>query len=93
MRTVTLDQAAIDLRSIVQRTIRDRDETVIASNEGAVVVIDEDEWSSIKEMLRLLSDKKSLGALIESHAIRDRGEKPEGMSAEEVFNDVQNRYS
>lgn len=93
MRTVTLDQAAIDLKSIIQRTIRDRDETVIASNEGAVVVLDENEWSNIKEMLRLLSDKKSLAALLESHAIRNRGEKPEGVNAEEAFKDVQNQYS
>jgi hypothetical protein len=47
MRTVTLDQAAIDLKSIIQRTIRDRDETVIASNEGAVVMLDENEWSNV----------------------------------------------
>lgn len=88
MRTVTLDQAAIDLKSIIQRTIRDRDETVIASNEGAVVVLDENAWSNIKEMLHLLSDKKSLTALIESHAIRNRGEKPEGVSVEEAFDGV-----
>lgn len=88
MRTVTLDQAAIDLKSIIQRTIRDRDETVIASNEGAVVVLDENEWSNIKETLRLLTDKESLAALLESHAIRDRGEKPEGVTPEEAFKDV-----
>ena len=51
-------------------------------------MIDESEWSNIKETLRLLSDKESLAALLESHAIRDRGEKPEGLSAEEVFGDV-----
>jgi PHD/YefM family antitoxin component YafN of YafNO toxin-antitoxin module len=88
MRTITLDQAVVDLKSIIQRTIRDHDETVIASNEGAVVLLDEKEWSNIKETLCLLSDKKSLAALLESHAIRDRGEKPEAMTAEEAFNDV-----
>jgi len=88
MRTVTLDQAAVDLKSIIQRAIRDQDETVIASSEGAVVVLDENEWSNIKETLRLLSDKKSLAALLESHVIRDRGEKPEGMTAKEAFRDV-----
>ncbi len=85
MRTVTLDQASADLKNIVLRTIRDQDETVIVSNEGAVVVLDENEWSNIKETLRLLSDKKSLTALLESHAIRDRGKKPEGVTAEEAF--------
>jgi len=60
MRTVTLDQAIIDLKSIIHRTIRDNDETVISSSEGSVVVLDENEWSNIKETLRILSDKESL---------------------------------
>jgi len=88
MRTVTLDQATSDLKAIILRTIRDHDETVISSKEGAVVVLDESEWSNIKETLRLLSDKESLAALLESHAIRDRGEKPEGVNPEEAFKDV-----
>jgi len=88
MRTVTLDQAGADLKAIIQRAIRDKDETVIASIDGSVVVLDENEWSNIKETLRLLSDKQSLAALIESHAIRDRGEEPKGMKPEEAFKDV-----
>jgi len=92
MRTVTLDQAAVDLKSIILRTIRDRDETVIASNEGAVVLLDENEWSNIKEMLRLLNDKESLTALLESHGLRDQGKRPEGVSPEEAFSDVQDQH-
>ena len=88
MRTVTLDQATSDLKAIILRTIRDHDETVISSKEGAVVVLDEREWSNIKETLRLLSDKESLAALLESHVIRDQGEKPEGVTPEEAFKDV-----
>jgi PHD/YefM family antitoxin component YafN of YafNO toxin-antitoxin module len=88
MRTVTIEQAITDLESIIQKTISDHEETIIASRAGSVVVIDEGEWSNIKETLRLLSDKESLAALLDSHAIRDRGGKPEGLSAEEVFSDV-----
>ena len=88
MRTITLDQASSDLKAIIIRTIRDQDETVISSKEGAVVVLEEREWLHIKETLRLLSDKESLAALLESHAIRDRGEKPEGVPPEEAFKDV-----
>ena len=88
MRTVTLEHAITNLESIIQNTIRDHDETIIASREGSVVVIDESEWSNIKETLRLLSDKESLTALLESHAIRDRGGKPVGLSAEEILGDV-----
>lgn len=88
MRTVALDQATSDLKTIILRTIRDHDETVISSKEGAVVMLDENEWSNIKESLQLLSDKESLAALLESHVIRERGEKPEGVTPEETFKDV-----
>ena len=88
MRTVTLDQATSDLKAIILRTIRNHDETVISSKEGAVVMLDEGEWSNIKETLRLISDKESLAALLESHVIRDRGEIPEGVTPEEAFKDV-----
>ena len=85
MRTVTLDQTSADLKAIIQQTIRDKDETVIASSDGAVVVLDENEWSNIKETLRLFTDKQSLSALLESHTIRDRSEKPNGITPEEAF--------
>ncbi len=85
MHTVTLEQADKDLKGIMQRAIRDKDEVIIASDEGAVVVLDEVEWSNIKETLRLLSDKRSLAALLECHGLRDRGERPEGISPEEAF--------
>jgi PHD/YefM family antitoxin component YafN of YafNO toxin-antitoxin module len=88
MRTVTLKQADEDLKGIIQRAIRDKDETIIASDEGAVVILDEIEWSNIKETLRLLSDKQSLAALLESHSLRDKGERPEAISPEEAFKDV-----
>jgi PHD/YefM family antitoxin component YafN of YafNO toxin-antitoxin module len=64
MRIVTLEQAITNLESITQKTIRDHDETIIASRDGSVVVIDESEWSNNKETLRLLSDKGSLAALL-----------------------------
>ncbi len=88
MHTITVDQAASDLKAIILRAIRDHDETVIASSEGAVVLVDETEWSNIKETLRLLSDKESLAALLESHAARDRGEKLDGVDSKKAFNDV-----
>ena len=88
MHTITLDMASRDLKSIIMRAVKDKDETIIATNEGSVVILDESEWSHIKETLRLLSDKESLAALIGSHAIRDQGGRPEGINPEEAFRDV-----
>lgn len=88
MHTITFDEAAQNLKSVILKTIADNDETIIASDEGSVVILDEREWSHIKETLRLLSDKNSLAALIESHAVRDGGGRPEGIEPEEAFKDV-----
>ena len=88
MPTVTLEQAGENLRGIIQRAIRDKEETIIASDEGAVVVLAEHEWENIKETLRLLSDKESLAALLASHAVRDQGGRPDGITPDEAFRDV-----
>jgi PHD/YefM family antitoxin component YafN of YafNO toxin-antitoxin module len=88
MHTITFDTASEDLKSVILKTIKDKEGTIIAMDEGAVVILDEREWSNIKETLRLLSDKDSLAALIESHASRDKGERPEGIGPEEAFKDV-----
>jgi len=88
MPTFTIEQASQNLRALISETIRDKEESIIASDEGAVVILDESEWRHIKETLRLLSDKESLASLLESHSIREMGEKPEGISPEEAFKDV-----
>lgn len=88
MRTVTIDQAAKDLKHIINQTLQGHDQTVIASDVGAVVLLEETEWSNIQETLRLLSDKKSLAALLKSHSIRDNGEKVDGVEPERAFYDL-----
>ena len=85
MNTITLEMASQDLKKIILKAIKDKEETIIATNEGSVVILDESEWSDMKETLRLLSDKDSLAALIESHAIRDKGGRPGGIDPEEAF--------
>jgi PHD/YefM family antitoxin component YafN of YafNO toxin-antitoxin module len=79
MHAITFDQASQNLKGVIQKTIRDKDETIVTTDEGSVVILDESEWSHIKETLRLLSDRDSLAALLEAHAIRDKGKKPEGI--------------
>jgi PHD/YefM family antitoxin component YafN of YafNO toxin-antitoxin module len=49
MQTITYDKASQDLKSVILRTLKDKDETIIASDEGSVVILDESEWSHIKE--------------------------------------------
>jgi len=89
MRTITYETAVRDLKGVILKTVQDKDETIIATNEGSVVVMDEGEWSHVKETLRLLSDKESLAALIASHSIRDQDGRPEGITPEDAFKDLE----
>ena len=88
MHTITFNQASQDLKGVIKKTINDKDETIIATDDGSVVIIDESEWSHMKETLRLLSDKNALTSLLESHAIRAKGKRPAGINFEKAFADV-----
>jgi len=88
MHTITFDVASKNLKNLILQTIKEKEETVIVTDDGSVVILDESEWSHIQETLRLLSDKESLAALIESHAVREKGMRPEGIGPEEAFKDV-----
>jgi PHD/YefM family antitoxin component YafN of YafNO toxin-antitoxin module len=88
MHTITFNQASNDLGGVIKKTIDDKDETIISTDDGAVVILDEGEWSHMKETLRLLSDKDALTSLLESHAIRAKGKRPAGINFEKAFADV-----
>jgi PHD/YefM family antitoxin component YafN of YafNO toxin-antitoxin module len=88
MHTITFNQASKDLGGVIKKTIDDKDETIISTDDGAVVILDEGEWSHMKETLRLLSDKDALTSLLESHAIRAKGKRPAGINFEKAFADV-----
>jgi len=89
MHAVSLSNAVKDLPGLINRTIEDLDEIVIVSDQGSVVVIDQNEWESIQETLRLLKDKRSLKALLESHKRRDQKKEIDAKSVEEAFYDLQ----
>ena len=88
MHSITMEKARKELSSIIAMTVRNRDETVIVSEKGSVVLVEEGEWESIKETLNLLNDEKSLSALLTGQSLRESGKTPEGKSVEEVFSDV-----
>jgi PHD/YefM family antitoxin component YafN of YafNO toxin-antitoxin module len=89
MQVVSINNALKDLPGLIDRTIQDVEELLIVSDQGAVVMVDQDEWESIQETLRLLQDKKSLKALLESHKLRDENREIEAKSPEEAFHDLQ----
>ncbi len=56
MKTVTLNQAEIDLKTIVQDVINDIEPTIISTHSGdSVIVLSLDEYNAWQETLYLLS--------------------------------------
>ncbi len=70
METITLHKAIDNLPEIIAMTLKNQEETVIATDDGAVVMIEQKNWEEILETLKLLRDKKSLSALLEGHRNR-----------------------
>jgi len=89
MKSVTIDQAVSDLKKMIKDSLETREEISIATSDGAVILLPQDDYESIQETLRLLMDKKSLHALIKSHEERDSGIIPDSYSIKEIFNDLQ----
>jgi PHD/YefM family antitoxin component YafN of YafNO toxin-antitoxin module len=73
MKTITIEQAIIDLREMIKDVLHSKEAITIATEDGAVTILPEEEYSSMKETLKLLGDKKSLNALLTSHKDRDSG--------------------
>ena len=88
MKTVTLEQANQDLIGYVNYTLSTHEEVNIASKNGAIIMLPQDDYESMMETLRLLGDKKSLKALLDSHTLRDQGKEVVSYSVEEVFSDL-----
>lgn len=87
MVSVTLNNAIGNLPKIIADTISNQEETIIVTDNGAVVMLSQDKWDSMLETLRLLRDKKSLKALLEGQARRKKGTNL-GKSPEEIFYDL-----
>lgn len=89
MNAITMDNAISNFPQIVTDTIRNFEETVIVGEQGAVVLVSQQEWNSMVETLRLFRDKKSLKSLLEGHSIRRKGLRPKSETINQAFHDLQ----
>jgi len=88
MTTYTIENLKLNIDPIIKYSLQSHDEIHIASDEGSVVIIPEKDYETMKETLSLLSDKKSLTALLDGHKNRDDTIKQKSYSIEEVFSDI-----
>lgn len=89
MNVMTVQQASQNFPDVIANTINNVDETIIVSDQGAVVMVAESYWESIQETLRLLQDKHSLKALLEGHRLRAAGRSVAAKTIDEAFSDLQ----
>jgi PHD/YefM family antitoxin component YafN of YafNO toxin-antitoxin module len=92
MNAIGLQQALQTLPQLIQQTVDNCEETLIVSDVGAVVVVDQREWENMVETVRLLHDRTSLKALLDGHNIRDAGASPDAVTLEEAFDDLQTEH-
>ena len=88
MKTITLEQANQDLVSHINYALDTHEEVNISSSNGAIVMIPQDDYESMQETLRLIADKKSLKALLDSHDARDNDIIQKTYSVEDIFSDL-----
>ena len=93
MTAISLNDAIKSFGIMFHDTIADSTETVIVSDNGSVVLINLQDWNNIQETLRLLRDKESMVALLESHKARAEGRSLKSFTVEEAFYDLQNQDS
>lgn len=90
MKTVTIEQAMTDLIDMIKNSLKTREEISIATNDGAVIILPQEDYESMQETLKLLMDKKSLHALLKAQSEREDGIIPKSYDVEDVFDDLQN---
>ncbi|MBF0473349.1 MAG: type II toxin-antitoxin system Phd/YefM family antitoxin [Nitrospirae bacterium] len=88
MNTISLQKASDNLTQIVNSTIRNNEETLIVSDDGCVVLINQDEWENMKETLSILNDETSLKALVEGHRDRLQNKQIKAKTINEAFYDL-----
>lgn len=88
MLHTSLENINNDLSTVLYHAIKSNEEVSISTPKGAVILMPQDEYESMQETLRLLNDKKSLKALLDSHQQRDNHEPLKSYTLEEVFSDI-----
>ena len=89
MLHTSLENIHNDISSTIYHAIDEKEAVSIATPKGAVVMIEQSDYEAMQETLRLLSDKKSLKALLDAHTLRDNNQPLQSYSVEEVFSDLQ----
>ena len=88
MEALSISEGRKRLFELRDRVVSDHDQVILTHKSGNVVLISMDEWESYQESQRLLQDKETMKALIQSFEEHDE-KKQSGKSVSDVFSDMQ----
>jgi len=66
MKTVTLNTAIENLSELIKNTLENKEETIIATDDGAVVMVDQKEWNNMWAHIDLMRDKRGMQAVLDT---------------------------
>lgn len=66
MKTVTLNTAVQNLPELIKQTLDNQEETIIATDDGAVVMVDQKEWNNMWAHIDVMTNKRGMQALLDT---------------------------
>ena len=88
MLHTSIENISNDISSAIYHTIKSNEEVSISTPKGTVIMVEQNNYEAMQETLRLLSDTKSLKALLDAHELRDNSKPLQSYSVDEVFSDL-----
>ena len=71
------------------KTVTSDQAVTISTEDGAVTIIPREDYESMQETLKLLTDKKSLQTLLKGHQDRNAGYVADSYNLEDIFDEMQ----
>ena len=88
MEALSISEGKRRLLELRERVVSDHDQAILTHKSGNVVLISMEEWESYRETRRLLRDKETLKALLQSFDDHDAKKHARGKPVNEVFSDL-----
>jgi len=92
MKTVTLNTAIEELPELIKNTLENQEETINATDDGAVVMVDQKEWNNMLEHINILKDKRGMRAILETIE-EDAADNFTRQNIEEVVHELQTAHT
>lgn len=87
MDAVSMSEGRQQLFKLREQVVENQEQIILTHKRGNVVLISMDEWNAYQETARLLRDRETMRALLQSFDDHDAGREV-GKSVAEVFMDI-----